>query len=77
MIRGFRDLVTEQTPGEPVYDYVRVLTIAGFVAIVGLVTYKTVVLPASFDVAAFGTSLMQYFLGAAALIFGKGKAGAL
>lgn len=59
-----------------VFCYVRVLTVLFGLALLGLVIYRTIMDPTSFDIAETGRGFMEYLFGSSAAIYAKTKSGA-
>ena len=68
------DLTTEDTAGT-IFCYVRVISIVGFVVLMGMAIWSGLSAPAGFDIEKMGRSMAEYLAGVAAAIFGKGKSG--
>lgn len=65
-------IFTEDDAGT-IFDFVRVLAIAGGVVLIGLAIYQAVGDLAHFDLEHVGRSFMEYFGGVGAMVYGKAK----
>lgn len=75
-IKGFLAQITTEDDAAKIFDYVRVLSVAGGVVLMGLAIYQAVQAISTFDIEHTGRAFMEYFAGVGAAIFGKTKAGA-
>jgi hypothetical protein len=70
----FRDISTEDVEGR-IFCWARLVILLGAITIIGFSGYQLYLAPTLFSIEVYGRTLMEYMIGAAALIFAKGKSG--
>ena len=69
-----RDILTEDKEGQ-VFCFARTAILVGGISIIVFAVMQIVADPKTFNLMEYGRTLLEYFGGAAALIFAKGKSG--